>query len=642
MTATLEEPGVYWLDAQQKWQVTPKTLGPTWKRNQEWDGEDPSQEYILPELTLGWQILKWISQNLLSSETDLDGNRLPWTPTPEQARFILWWYAIDLTGRFKYRTGVFQRLKGHGKDPLVAVLAYVELLGPCRFAGWAIEDMPEDGLLQGDPVGVDNPVAWIQIAAVSKDQTRNTSALFPALMDKDYGKQTYDLDPGKEIIYAYGGQRRIECVTSSPRALEGGRPTFVIMNETHHWLENNEGHEMAKVIGRNVTKIKGGAARTLAITNAYKPSENSVAQKRRESYEEFLAGLAPDARVLYDSLEAPEDAKIRPKKLHEHDDDPTEEEIRAYLTAVITAVRGDSTWLDLENILDEIMDTNNDVSDSRRFYFNQIIAAEESWVDPRAVTLAIDPVVKAARKLAEVDSLTAGWNVVSPADQIVMFFDGSKSDDASALVGCRIEDGYCFTLGIWQRPQNKDRAKNWLAPRGAITSRVQDCFERFNVVGFWADPSHATDDTDGSNYWDDTIDEWMREFKDRLDPKTWPVKSGLGRHAINFDMTSPTNQKAFVNMAMQTVEDFERLNDIEEYDPVFKIDGHPALVQHLRNARENPSNKWGVSLMKENRESRHKIDLAVCLVGARLLRKFFLNTEDDVDPFADGAEIWGY
>jgi hypothetical protein len=223
-----------------------------------------------------------------------------------------------------------------------------------------------------------------------------------------------------------------------------------------------------------------------------------------------------------------------------------------------------------------------------------------------------------------------------------MFFDGSKSDDASGLVGCRIEDGYCFTIGVWQRPQNKDRAKNWLAPRGAITTRVQDAFERFNIVGFWADPSHATDDEDGSNYWDDTIDSWMREFKDRLDPKVWPVKSGLGKHAINFDMTSPTNQKAFVNMAMQTVEDFERLNDIEEYDPLFRIDGHPALVQHLRNARENPTNKWGISLMKENRESRHKIDLAVCLVGARLLRKFYLNTEDEHDEFADGAEIWGY
>lgn len=34
----------------------------------------------------------------------------------------------------------------------------------------------------------------------------------------------------------YRGARRIEAVTSSPRALEGGRPTFTVANETQHWV----------------------------------------------------------------------------------------------------------------------------------------------------------------------------------------------------------------------------------------------------------------------------------------------------------------------------------------------------------------------------------------------------------------------
>lgn len=398
---------------------------------------------------------------------------------------------------------------------------------------------------------------------------------------------------------------------------------------------------MFKVITRNVTKSKGGAARILAITNAYDPSEDSVAQRRRETYEEQLAGLAYNSRVLYDSIEAPPDARIRPKKLRTDSPDPTEEEVKEYLAAVIRAVRGDATWLDLETILAEIMDTNNPAGESRRFYFNQIIASEDSWVDPAAVEASIDKVVAAARRIPGADDLQAGW-IVMPHEPVVAFFDGSKSDDASALVGCRIEDGYCFTIGVWQPPSQKDRAKTWLAPRGAITSRVDEMFERFNVVGFWADPSHATEDETGSRYWDDTIDDWMKRHGRKLDKKIWPVKSGLGVHAINFDMTSPTNQKAFVGMAEQTVEDFESLDRLEEYAPKFRIDGHPALVQHLRNARSNPSNKWGISMMKENRESKHKIDLAVCLVGARLLRKFYLNTEEEQDAFADGAEVWGW
>ena len=63
---------------------------------------------MLPELTLGWQILAWIEANLLDDEGG------PFKPTREQSRFILWWYAIDENGRFTYREGILQRLKGWG------------------------------------------------------------------------------------------------------------------------------------------------------------------------------------------------------------------------------------------------------------------------------------------------------------------------------------------------------------------------------------------------------------------------------------------------------------------------------------------------------------------------------------------------
>ena len=43
----------------------------------------------------------------------------------------------------------------------------------------------------------------------------------------------------------------------------------------------------------------------------------------------------------------------------------------------------------------------------------------------------------------------------------------------------------------------------------------------------------------------------------------------------------------------------------------------------MRNAKRAPGN-YGVSVRKDNRESRHKIDLAVCLIGARMLRRIYL------------------
>ena len=74
-------------------------IGPTWQK-----AEDGS--WLLPNHTLGWEVLGWVAEWLTFS----DGR--PWMATPEQARFILWYYSIDHRGKFAYRKAVLQRMKG--------------------------------------------------------------------------------------------------------------------------------------------------------------------------------------------------------------------------------------------------------------------------------------------------------------------------------------------------------------------------------------------------------------------------------------------------------------------------------------------------------------------------------------------------
>ena len=81
--------------------MEPTFSGPTWSRTS--DGA-----WGLPARTLGWQIAGWCAEYLLAD----DGG--PWRFTREQLRFILWWYAIDKRGRFRYRRGVLRRAKGWG------------------------------------------------------------------------------------------------------------------------------------------------------------------------------------------------------------------------------------------------------------------------------------------------------------------------------------------------------------------------------------------------------------------------------------------------------------------------------------------------------------------------------------------------
>ncbi|MCM8548896.1 phage terminase family protein [Streptomyces sp. STCH 565 A] len=548
--------------------VMPYTIGPTWQR-----GEDG--RFVLPEYTLGWQCLAWSSMYL----QHYVGRA--WQYTPEQARLTLWWYAMDpVTNRFRWRDGVLQRLKGWGKDPVKSTWAAFEFVGPCRFGGIADEGNPW-GVPAGQPLGVQHPAAWVQIAAVSQDQTRNTMTLFPSIFTRR-AIQEYRIDLGKEIIYADKGRARIEAVTSSPRALEGGRPSATFMGETHHWLESNSGHEMAAVIERNTTKSADGQARTMADTNAYEPGEDSVAERTREAYEATEAGRAADVGLFYDSLEAPPEALLT----------------EAWIEPTLLAVRGDSTWLDISRIKASILDVRNPPSRSRRFWFNQIVATEDAFL-----------------AVYEWDACPHEGIALEDGDQVVCFFDGSKSDDATGLVACRLSDGHVQTLGVWQRPAGWPEGRPWRVPREEVDGVVEQTFARFRPLAFFADPGAGQDDADGERYWDGYIDAWAQRYGKRLKLKA--VVTGHAQHAVMWDMRERRRQQAFT----EAVDRFYR--DVLERQ--LTHDGSRELRRHIGNARRR-TNAWGYTIGKEHRESARKVDLAVCAVGARMLRRMVMNS----------------
>lgn len=71
----------------------------------------------------------------------------------------------------------------------------------------------------------------------------------------------------------------------------------------------------------------------------------------------------------------------------------------------------------------------------------------------------------------------------------------------------------------------------------------------------------------------------------------------------------------------------------EVQDQRFTHGGNRVLRRHVLNAKRRP-NDHGITLGKEHRENARKVDLAVCAVGARMLRRMYLNreTEDALRP----------
>ena len=509
--------------------LDPIYLGPTWVRNEEGG-------WLLPERTLGWEIAGWCAEYLRGE----DGQ--PWKFTPEQIRFVLWWYAIDNTGRFINRKGVLQRLKGWGKDPIVAVMCLVELVGPSRFSHWDAD---------GEPVGKAHPQAWVQVAAVSRDQTRNTMTLFPGLMS-DRFITTFDIKAGAELIRANNGKQRLEAVTSSYRALEGGRVTFVVLNETHHWIRGNNGDKMYETIDGNATKKD---SRYLAITNAFLPGEDSVAEKMRESWEKIREGKALAIGFLYDSVEAHPKTPLSPEALR----------------IVIPKIRGDAVWLRVETIIQSVLDTTISPSRSRRMWLNQIVADEDALYSS-----------------GDWDPLLDESAVLQPGDEIVMGFDGGKTDDSTALVGLRVSDMRVFLLGLWERPDGPE-AKGWIVPRDAVDSEVHESFRLYKVLGFYADVA----------LWESYISEWERDYAEGLSVKA------KERNAIGWDMRS---SQQLVTRAherlMRTI-----------LDAKLGHNGDLAMRRHVLNARRR-TNNYGVSFGKESADSPRKVDIYAALLLA--------------------------
>ncbi|MFF4510601.1 terminase [Streptomyces mirabilis] len=510
--------------------LEPTFIGPTWAK-------DSFGRWVLPGKTLGWQIAGWCSEFLLSEEGG------PWKFTREQLRFVLHWYAVDENGRFINRKGVLQRMKGWGKDPLLAVLCLVELVGPSRFSHWDEA---------GEPVGVPHPRAWVQVTAVNQSQTTNTMALIPSLMT-DHFKAKYNVKDGAVLIRALGGKVRLEAVTSSYRALEGKRTTFTLLNETHHWVSGNNGHKMYETIDGNATKQD---SRYLAITNAYLPGEDSVAERMRESFNKILEGRMADIGFMYDSIEA-------------HPKTPL---TALALRIVIPKIRGDAVWLNVDSIIQSVMDATIAPSRSRRMWLNQIVAEEDAIYGP-----------------AEWDGLVDDSKTLKPGDEIVLGFDGGKTSDATALIALRVRDMCAFVLGVWEKPDGP-QGEDWTVPRSAVDSEVHEAFRLFDVKAFFADVA----------LWESYIADWSETYGEGL-----AVSSPSGKDAIGWDMRG--SQKT-VTLAHERL-----MRSI--FDAKLAHDGDLTLRRHVLNARRR-TNNYGISFGKESKDSPRKIDAYAALMLA--------------------------
>jgi hypothetical protein len=376
-----------------------------------WKG--PTEQRPYP--SLGWQVLAWTYRKLPDPRDDTQ----PFRFTDEQALKVVKWFELDpVTGDFLHLELIDEEAKGSGKSPFAAVLDIAELVGPVCFDGWD---------KRGEPIGVPwgtggRPAPWIQVGAVSEDQTDNTYSVVYSLLTARDGVIARDLnlDVGVTGTFVRGhAKQRIQPVTAAAGSREGQPITYCTLDETHLYTRRNGGVRLAGTMRRNVAKMGGRSHQT---TNAPVLGVQSVAEQSDPD--------RPAARVLHFARRA----------RREPDPRWSDEELLAELDYVYA----NRPWADTGRLLAEIRKPSSDWADTTRFWFN---------IRTPGAGRAVDPRLWEAQK-RDRPRPPAGTRIGAG-------FDGSISQDATVIRG-RTEDGYGFLWEAWEKPTG-DELQRWLA-----------------------------------------------------------------------------------------------------------------------------------------------------------------------------------
>lgn len=359
---------------------------------------------------------------------------------------------------------------------LMAIIALLELHpdAPIRFNGY--DDSAEGGLAPGRSV----MSPFIPLLAPTLEQLKDLA--YGAAMEivKDIDDAAL-FDPNKERIMINGeGESKIIPVAASAGRLDGQKPTFQGIDESHRMVEDR--HIAAvTTIENNLKKRFADDPWQLSTTTAGDPSEPSMALREFQYGMKIAEGKIKDPTTFfYHRATSDENAKF----------DTMENRIKALKEASGPEA---AKFRDLFSVAKEWDDENADHSYLERVWCNR-------WV--QSSTSAFD--AKKFRELGD-ESLK-----IAPGSTIVLGFDGAISDDSTALVATEIETGIQNLVGIWEKPEGATR---WQVPVGEVNAVMEDMFEFYDVLKLYADPP----------YWQESISKWAGRWEKRV--VEWPTRN---------------------------------------------------------------------------------------------------------------------
>jgi hypothetical protein len=537
--------------------------------------------------TLGWQVIDWVQAYLVHGPGDVQGQAIE--IDDEEAVHICWLYRIwpkdhPLAGRRLIHRGVYSRPKGRRKSELAGMLVCVEALGPVRFDGWDPN---------GDPVGRPVTYPFIRCLATEEEQAGNTYDNVFYMLQEGRVAAEYALDVGltRTFIKEPGGGEIVPS-TSASASKDGGKESFAVADETHLYILSQL-HQMYRTVARNTGKRKEAQPWMFDTTTAYQPGEHSIAELAAERYADLEPEeLAVKKGVVYDHRQG-----AVPKRFGDD---------RSLIKAMREGYGPAAEWTDFGVKVRIIRDAEDPEAEGYRYYLNIPRKSASSWLSPDEIRAALRP-----ESIVEQDTM------------IGMGFDGSETDDHTALWGCT-RDGLLFPIGIWTPSGD---SIDW---HDEVNEAVDWAMDYFKVLNFKCDPA----------WWIEEVARWAAKHgRDRVE-EMWTG----GRSETKFAIACGACRTG-IRQGSTTIDPIPLRTEPQTRD------GKPLAVWHFENARtrkvririEDEPTEDAYTVRKEKRGSPLKIDSVPASVLARRARddaeKKGLFDEPDYNSASFGG-IW--
>ncbi len=491
--------------------------------------------------SFGDSVAGWIERNLVHGEGDSLGQ--PIHLEPFQRRILWRKYQYDpATGRLLYDRVLVGMAKGNAKTSLFGNDAVARLVSPIAplspnivvaAASWE----QANRLFGASRLGIEEgPLAELFKGCIFEDRIVN---------------------PLRQGVLA-----RIAAIAGTN---DGGLPSDAYEDEIHEW-EGERRERVDVVLGNGLKKRTpraepngalciGGQQNRISTAG---DNPNGLLRRLYDHGRKVATGEITDPRFLFMWWEANE----------EHDLDTDEGLTQAILDGnpAVPDPGMSGGFLELGNLHDRFRDPTLARYEYERYHLNR-------WSVPPFFWVSLDTWMahRHSQGLIQPPKGTDVW----------LGFDGSKSRDSTAIMGCTAE-GHVFEVGVWERDQHDPE---WTVPRQAVMDKMAWAFDRWNVKLLQADPPR----------WERELDEWIASYGET---RVLAFDTAVG------ERMAPAIGR-FHDAVMVTAGEVGSLTH----------DGSVVLARHIANARTRET-RWGLVITKEDKDSPRRIDAAVAAVLA--------------------------